>query len=850
MIIKTSLVATLLSATAVSASFAQPLPLQPPASQAAASSTGTPPVSSNAAAAGAAGSPGQTLAPRPTASDLAGQGQVAEVVVTANKRTENINKVGLTITAISGAALQERHITSLADIAAAVPGLTFQPSQTGSPILTLRGVGFNESSLGVFPAVSLYIDQFPLPFPVMTTHSDFDLERIEVLKGPQGTLFGENSTGGAINYIAAKPTKEFQEGGDVSYGSYNDLDGNAYISGPVTDTLGFRVAVTGHHLDDWQYSISRPGDTNGHQSYVAARGLLDWTPNNATHFELNVNGWSDQSQPQALQLIAVRPQAPQYEPGQYGNITFSPNSPRAADWTNESLDPATGVVNPATGAVEPGTAHEVDQDPFGNQKFVQVALRGDIKVFRDLTLTSLTSYDGYNENSRVDSDGSPLDLLNLVAEDGYISTFNQELRIANPATARFRWLAGGNFEHDDTSEYQLDRMYGTTAYNPSELFINASGDTNKQHITNYAFFGNGEYSLTSQLVLKGGLRYTNSDNKANNCGTTIPGGNVDTLFNLLGQELGKVPFTPIGPSSCYTLNNNDVPGQPFVSKLHQSNVSWRAGIDYQMTPTTLFYFNAAKGYKAGSYPTLAAALYTGLQPVTQESVTDYEGGVKAQLFDRRVSFDGAVFYYDYANKQVRGKLADPVFGDLDALVNIPKSRVYGAEAEATVHPFSGFTLSGSVTYLQSEIQQYTGVNILGQANYNAAGAALPFTPAWSGQVNAEYRLRTSRGTPFVGITAQANSRQQTAIAAERLNYADAPNTFVKPGVTCVYCINPYATLDFRAGYESEDGRWSVFAWGKNITNTYYWTNVISSYEAAARSAGLPAIFGVTVTFKN
>ncbi|WP_375713753.1 TonB-dependent receptor plug domain-containing protein, partial [Sphingobium sp. BS19] len=162
---------------------------------------------------------------------------VGDIIVTANKREENINKVGLSITAFSGEALAERKITSLQDIASAVPGLSYAASTANTPVFTLRGIGFNESSLGVYPAVSVYVDQAPLPFPVLASHSAYDLERIEVLKGPQGTLFGQNSTGGAINYIAAKPTDTFTAGGDVSYGRFNTIEGNAHISGPITDTL-------------------------------------------------------------------------------------------------------------------------------------------------------------------------------------------------------------------------------------------------------------------------------------------------------------------------------------------------------------------------------------------------------------------------------------------------------------------------------------------------------------------------------------------------------------------------------------------------------------------------------------
>ena len=157
-----------------------------------------------------------------------------EIIVTANKREENINRVGLSIAAVGQDALAERAIQSVADIAQAVPGLTYTNSANNTPIYTLRGVGFYDTSLGSYPTTSVYLDQVPLPFPILTTLTAFDLERIEVLKGPQGTLFGQNSTGGAINYIAAKPTSDLAAGVELSYGRFDSFVGSGYVSGPIS----------------------------------------------------------------------------------------------------------------------------------------------------------------------------------------------------------------------------------------------------------------------------------------------------------------------------------------------------------------------------------------------------------------------------------------------------------------------------------------------------------------------------------------------------------------------------------------------------------------------------------------
>jgi outer membrane receptor protein involved in Fe transport len=163
-----------------------------------------------------------------------------EIVVTAQKRVQNINDVGLSVAAISGDAFKARQINSLADIAQAVPGLSFTQSGSNTPVYTLRGVGFYETTLGAYPDVSTYLDEAPLPFPVLTSLTAFDLERVEVLKGPQGTLFGNNATGGAINYIAAKPTSTFQAGGSIGYGRFNAISAEGYVFGRMAARLHLR----------------------------------------------------------------------------------------------------------------------------------------------------------------------------------------------------------------------------------------------------------------------------------------------------------------------------------------------------------------------------------------------------------------------------------------------------------------------------------------------------------------------------------------------------------------------------------------------------------------------------------
>lgn len=758
------------------------------------------------------------------------------IVVTANKREQNINDVGLTITALSSDAIASRKITSLADVAAAVPGLAYSPSTTNTPIFTLRGVGFNESSLGVYPAVSVYADEVPMPFPVTASHAAYDLARIEVLKGPQGTLFGQNSTGGAINYIVAKPTDTFEAGGDIGYGRFNTVEGNAYISGPLSSTLGARLAVTGLNSDDWQRSNSRPTDTNGKQSYVAGRLILEFKPSDALRFSLNLNAWRDKSDPQAQQLVAVRPQVPAIATAVnlagLAAAQFSPLDARAADWS-------TGVG-----------------EPRGDRKFYQASLRMDADVTSGVTLTTLTSYNDYKQTQATDGDGLPLVLFDLIKNDGFIKSFNQEVRLANSGKSAFRWVVGANYEDSHTFENQ-DLSYADSTNNaPAQFNINRSAVTNDQRIRNYALFANAEYAITSQLTFKAGARYTSSRNNAAICGYSPGDGNVAAFFNLLGSlNLGGLDpaptFTPIDGTGCYTLNAKFVPGEVFRKTLKEDNVSWRAGLDFKASDDILLYANVSRGYKAGSFPSLAAANFTALKPVTQESVTAYEGGFKAELADRKVQLNGAVFYYDYKDKQIRGKLLDPIFGILDVLQNVPKSRIFGLEGDVTVRPVEGLTLSASATYLESKIKTYTSVNVLGLTNdFGAFGDALPFTPKLSYGINADYKIETAGGgKPFIGFTVAGRSSSDAAPGGSRIVYPAAPLTRVLPGLTNVYKLPSYTTVDARIGYEAANGQWRVMVWAKNLLNEYYLTNVIASSDTTARFAGRPATYGVTIGFK-
>ena len=746
------------------------------------------------------------------ASDTGSQG-LQEIIVTANKREESSSKVGVTIQAIGETALEQQHVATLQDLANAVPGLTYTETESSTPVYTLRGVGFYETSLAAYPDVTVYLDQAPLPFPAQTALTLFDVQRVEVLKGPQGTLFGNNSTGGAINYIANKPTPDFAAATDFSYGRFNTGQIGGFVSGPLTDTLHGRFAFNVIESGPWQYSQTRD-DTNGKQDKIAVRTLLDWNATEALRFEFNVNGWHDGTEPQQPQDLQYEPGFPSYSP--LVNQPAAPNNARVADW-------------PAA------------YEPRAHNDLVQAFLRTDYDVSPTVTITSITNYIHYARDATPDANGSEYIADNLSTNTGWIESYSQELRIAGGGTGPFRWLGGAEYSGDHVWERDTFSWPQGTA-NTFPLFAGTDGNSTNsdQKMNNYAGFAHGEYAVLDQLTLKGGVRYTEADRSDTTCGlyyqgtSADPNGIIQDFAAASADFLAGRTFTPVGVNQCALIgpaNSNYALGN-YHAHLNQDNVSWSGGVDWQPSDTMLAYANVSRGYKAGGFPTLPASYYKALAPVTQEELTDYETGIKAQFLERHLLVNTSAFYYDYSNKQLKSRIIDPLFGVLTALVNIPKSSVRGAELDVHARLFTGLDIGVAGTYLDARIDQFTGVNQAGQVA-DFAGSAVPYTPrwSWSGTFNYEHPL-PGEWSGFVG--AQLNYRSDMTAAI---------------GSPLLYNMPSYSLLDLQAGVQSDDNRWRVFVWGKNILNKFYLNNVVEQEDDVIRYAGMPITYGITVGYR-
>jgi outer membrane receptor protein involved in Fe transport len=736
-----------------------------------------------------------------------------EIIVTANKREQSLSKVGLTIKALGGAQLKQQNITSLQDLATAVPGLTFTQTASNTPVYTLRGIGFYDTTLAAYPSVSVYLDETPLSFPLLTSQTLFDIERIEVLKGPQGTLFGNNATGGAINYIAAKPTRAAAAGVSLDYARFNTFSADAYISGPITDNLLGRIAVKATSGDGWQKSISRPGDKNGAPDTFAARFLLDWRPTDRLRIQTNLNGWRDRTEPTAAQFQKFIPNFPDALPLPIPLVPNVVDNNRRADWT-------------------PSLA------PRANNRLLQAAMRIDYDVTDAITLTSLNSYVDYKLNQRPEGDGLVQQRVDVTQNDGYIHSFSTELRLADNSDPVFRWTLGANFSHDITDEVDAITLRDATSNHTAKfagLPFAGNNFTNHQVMKNYAAFGATEYTI-GQFTLKASARYTKADRVTDNCNlgfTSGPGpNNILQYFNILTTQVFHSVTTPYPAGTCTIFAPNRTL-HAFHDELNEHNVSWRAGIDWKPANDILAYFNVAKGYKAGSFPALAGSADLAFSPVTQESVLDVEGGIKVQLFGRKLSVNLSAFYNDYRDKQIKAKLIDPIFGSLDALVNIPKSSIKGVELEMNARPTRGLTIGGAVTYLDATLDKADGIVSQAGLPGNWNGNPIPYTSKWNVGGNFNYTVPLGgSASAFVGGQLTYRSSSTSSIGSE-------PD----------YHMPAYTTIDAQAGVDLNDGKMRIMVWGKNITNEFYLTNINKYTDGIQRFTGRPATYGVTLGYK-
>lgn len=752
---------------------------------------------------------------RQSASDftaaLATVEEAGEIVVTAQKRSERLRDVPISITAVTGDSLARQGVSTPADLQKVTTGFSYQRSAFGVPVFNIRGIGLYDTNVGTSPTVTVYVDQTPLPFLALTKGAGLDVERVEVLKGPQGTLFGQNNTGGAINYIAAKPTSELHQGFDLSVGRFSVVEAQAFVSGPINDKLKFRVVGRHEYGEGWQISETRPNDRLGSRDFSQGRLLVDWNPSSRFSLELNANGWVDRSETQASQFVLFSPARPLsaggYPEGQaaVGSRMPTQNNPRIADW-------------------DPGVDYRRDD------YFYQFSARALWSITDHIALTSISSFLKFREHAPFDTDGTNFNVFtfNNLAR---VRSMSQEVR-ADIDVSPLRITVGFNYADDQSNEDKHAFSHGSnTGVGP---FRYSQWDQiGNQKVKTYAGFGSAELKMTPKLSVQGGLRYTQQDRNYQGCLADGGDGGLALAFSVL-PTLFKLPPARQQPNgSCVTYTDTTTFSQlpnGVTGALNQHNLSWKVGLNWKPSPTALVYTNITKGYKAGVFDPLPAVFAVQLVPVTQESVLAYEVGIKTSVLDRKAKITAAAFYYDYNDKQVLGVTNVFPFGQIPSLENIPKSSVPGGELQISLFPVKGLTLTGGATYVRSRVDRdFISIDPLGKL-VNYKGEEFPNTPRWQLISNVVYEFPLS-----ISLTAELGAN---------LSYRSISNSAF--GNNRIFEIKPYTLVDIRAGVRTVDGKIDFSIWGRNITNAYYNTNVYYIIDVVARTAGMPVTYGASL----
>uniref|UniRef100_UPI0035626035 TonB-dependent receptor n=1 Tax=Zhongshania sp. TaxID=1971902 RepID=UPI0035626035 len=698
---------------------------------------------------------------------------IEEVLVTAQKREEGANDIPLAIATYTGEDLVALGVSDTTDLGKLLPGFSYADGGFNTPIYTLRGVGFNENSQTASATVGVYIDEFNLPFPIMTKGSNLDLARVEVLKGPQGTLYGRNTTGGAINYIANKPSDSLIYGGSVGYSSYETSEANGFISGPLSESVSARLALRAiNSSEGWQRSRTRhPSsdayngktgrnlggeyqqfgyDTLGKVDKQSGRFSLSWLAADNIDISYHLDGWRDRSEPQALQVIAIESQnATLGAAGLHPEVADYPvndkdtQDNRAADWPNAGMEFRL------------------------NDSFYSTGVRVGWTLSEDLEAVFLASL------GRFESDGSfipqsGVDTVNT--ERNVFATtdyYNLEWRLAGNAHPDVFWQLGVNYSEDDVAEFQrlhhetVSIIFPVDAPNGDGVagLDNRSGFGGNQLAEVAAVFFHTEWALADDWTLSGGARYTDESRKFNGCGQDVnvgdePGADQDSPgaqdegvglagafsgISLLQSPLaGYLPGTA-EQGGCFTLDNETRQPGRYFGELSEDNVSGRLALDWRFAEDMLAFVALSRGFKSGSFPVINISDSVQFEPVTQEQLDALEIGGKLTLLDKTMQLNASVFDYRYKDKQLVTNFRDPVFGALPILRNAPKSTVRGAELDVKYTPIEGLYLSLAAAYLDTEVEEFVSGDSNGD-EFDFAGKPFNYSPRWEYTLLLDYVL--------------------------------------------------------------------------------------------------------------
>ncbi len=759
-------------------------------------------------------------------------GFLEEIVVTANKRSESIQDVSASITAFTGDQLTQLGVNSGKDIVGLISGIQINDNFGSSASFVIRGIGQNDFQSNAAPSASVYFDDVYMATNTQGAPLVFDIERLEVLKGPQGTLYGRNSSSGAVNYISNKPTDAFDAYVKAGYGRFNRIEVEGAFGGPINDNWAYRVAGKSYSHDT-PYENRSPDPVNFpvaadeafEPSDWAVRGHLAWTPSGATDVLFSAH-YAEQNGTSGQPIAIGRADDPAVPP-------VCPGRNATAD------DPSRVGCRAGTGSL--GFVTPINEDfvvsldliePFDNSFY-----GGSVKIDHDFefaTLTSITAIEGFDYYHLFDEDAIPVEALNIFQDREFIQ-YSEELRLSG-GNDSVDWIIGAYASWDEYQQESsnhcgtlLDGPQGggprgdcnytgaasrvdpaLVAAGVDPLSANAVFIDFDQTTVSAAFFTHNRISITDSVTMDVGFRYTFEDRD-------FEGSSTVYFDEASGGAIEFANRDGLGPA----VGSNDI-----VTK----RATGQIGLTWQPNDDTLLYVSFSEGFKSGGFDGgIASNVLVFLNPYQEEIVRNAEFGWKLDVSDT-LRINGAIFNTEYEQPQAR--VRTPTVGPDGTVIpstqiaNLDEALIRGVELEVFWAPTEGLNFGATATYLDTEVSQG------GLAAATFDGNDLPFAPdlSWTLFGRYEYQL----GNNLVG--------------AVQANIKDVGDHFLRPEAFAID-ENSYSLVDARISVASVDHKWEVAVWGKNLGDEQVRLNAVGGFGADPFYIGLPLTYGVEGIFR-
>ena len=756
----------------------------------------------------------------------ASDGGLEEIVVTAQKRAENVQDVNIAISAFSAESLDALGWKDITQVASQTPNLDIKYVWGNSmPVATIRGIGMNDFQANSKPGVGFYVDEVYLPSIALMGLQLFDMERLEVLKGPQGTLYGRNTNGGAINYITRKPSQEADGYVRGSFGRFQRAEYEGAFGGPLSESLSGRVSFYGVNQGEGHVLNRLSGKKHGEVDIWAARGQLRFQPNESLDVLVNVHGGKDTSQGAYFQHVGF------WNRGANG-MTAAPQRFCSAVLQGR-LDPANcvdqlqysdtdnnvyaGDYTVRNDLTYNGSPLNFDTWNLDNRN-VGGGVHVDYGFANGLTLTSISSYESYDRFQPKESDAQPLLFLDLYFASK-IRAYSQEFRLASSDEGAVSWIVGANYTNESIDE-DPPRVLFVDAF-----LVNRAQVIYKQDQNQLAGFGHVDWKFADDWKLSVGARYLKENiDFQSESSFLVPPGFGQTNRVILAAVPGVI--TVAGQ-----------PPVPVTGLASDNAVTGRIAIDWKARENLMIYASFAKGYKGGGFNGGFVTNIAQWIPYEPEEVKAYELGFKSDWLDRRLILNGAVFYSDYKNLQAVSSRPSATGVVQNFLANLSKAEITGAEFELTARPVPNFEIRAGLGLLDAKNKD---PQPLFDGPFAAAGVIAPRKLANSPDYTVNLALLYD-----VPLASGSSLRFATDINRAGKQYKEIQNNVALE-------VPAQGLWNGSISWRGADDRWNVSLWGKNLADEEFIVDTLSTPATNGWGVivyGMPRTYGISAEYR-